>query len=207
MPRTHRLVETRGVALGADRPGCGVVRTASGANVSLPGYLEIFTGRKTHCRDNHCARTELPTVLDEAAEAGLSPIASIGSWDMLDHAASRGDARACSSPRARSAGRARARSSRRELEELVAAGERADAFPGVRQVSPRREHDGDRARVPAHRRAADLPRRARRSRRVRSSQRLRRVPRRDRGGRRLHRQGRRHARRAWASSARARPSS
>ena len=34
MPRTHRLVETRGVALGADRPGCGVVRTASGANVS-----------------------------------------------------------------------------------------------------------------------------------------------------------------------------
>lgn len=135
MPRTHRLVETRGVALGADRPGCGVVRTASGANVSLPGYLEIFTGRKTRCRDNHCARTELPTVLDEAAEAGLSPVASIGSWEILDRAASRTGA-----PVLVSEGSQRWPGERplvpTELEELVAAGEKVEAYPGGGRYRP-----------------------------------------------------------------------
>jgi hypothetical protein len=135
MPRTHRLVETRGVALGADRPGCGVVRTASGANVSLPGYLEIFTGRKTHCRDNHCARTELPTVLDEAADAGLWPIASIGSWEVLANAASRSNAHVLVDegslpwPGARPLVPS-------ELEAVVAAGERAEAYPGGGRYRP-----------------------------------------------------------------------
>jgi hypothetical protein len=135
MPRTHRLVETRGVALGADRPGCGVVRTASGANVSLPGYLEIFTGRKTRCRDNHCGRTELPTVLDEAAETGLAPVASIGSWEILSRAASRTGA-----PVLVAEGSLRWPGERplvpASLEELVAAGERVEAFPGVGQYRP-----------------------------------------------------------------------
>lgn len=135
MPRTHRLVQTRGVALGADRPGCGVVRTASGANVSLPGYLEIFTGRKTHCRDNHCGRTELPTVLDEAAEAGLAPVASIGSWELLERAASRTGA-----PVLVAEGSSRWPEPRPldpvALEELVSAGERAEAYPGVGKYRP-----------------------------------------------------------------------
>lgn len=143
MPRLHRLVANRGVALGADRPGCGVVRTASGANVSLPGYLEIFTGRKTRCRDNGCARTELPTVLDEAAGAGLT-VASIGSWDYLDRAVSsfghgpgvplppskvlvaEGTGR-WPGPRPATGGK---------MNLLVAAGESADAFPGVGKYRP-----------------------------------------------------------------------
>ena len=135
MPRTHRLVETRGVALGADRPGCGVVRTASGANVSLPGYLEIFTGRKTRCRDNHCARTQTPTVLDESAEAGLAPVASIGSWEILDHAASRSGA-----PVLVAEGSQRWPGDRpllpTELEDLVAAGEKTEPFPGAGKYRP-----------------------------------------------------------------------
>lgn len=138
MPRTHRLVETRGVALGADRPGCGVVRTASGANVSLPGYLEIFTGRTTHCRDNRCARTELPTFLDEAAEAGLSPIASIGSWEVLDRAASRTSpsrAQVLVAEGAQSWPGPRPLLSPK-LEALVAAGEHIEAFPGVGHYRP-----------------------------------------------------------------------
>ena len=128
MPRTSRLVASRGVALGADRPGCGTVRTASGANVSLPGYLEIFSGHKTLCRDNACPPTERATVLDEAAAAGLT-VASIGSWNMLDHAVSTGTsgvfvqtgthhwpgARPLPDP---------------AFEELVAAGERAAPYPG-----------------------------------------------------------------------------
>lgn len=135
MPRTHRLVESRGVALGADRPGCGVVRTASGANVSLPGYLEIFTGRKTRCRDNHCARTELPTVLDESAEAGLSPVASIGAWDILDRAASRTGAPVLVAEGSQRWPGERPLASAR-LEDLVAAGESADAFPGAGKYRP-----------------------------------------------------------------------
>ena len=135
MPRTHRLVETRGVALGADRPGCGVVRTASGANVSLPGYLEIFTGRKTRCRDNHCPRTELPTVLDEAAEAGLAPVASIGSWEILDRAASRTGAPVLVAEGSQRWPDARPLESA-SLEELVLAGEHADAFPGAGKYRP-----------------------------------------------------------------------
>jgi hypothetical protein len=135
MPRTHRLVAKRGVALGADRRGCGAVRTASGANVSLPGYLEIFTGRKTRCRDNHCARTELPTVLDEAADAGLAPVASIGSWELLDRAATRG-----SSPVLIADGAKRWPGPRpivdAEFEKLVTAGEQAEPYPGSGKYRP-----------------------------------------------------------------------
>lgn len=135
MPRTHRLVATRGVALGADRRGCGAVRTASGANVSLPGYLEIFTGRKTRCRDNHCARTDLPTVLDEAADAGLAPVASIGSWELLDRAVSRG-----SSPVLVADGAKRWPGTRPivdgELDRLVTGGEQTEPYPGSGKYRP-----------------------------------------------------------------------
>jgi hypothetical protein len=135
MPRTHRLVATRGVALGAERAGCGEVHTASGANVSLPGYLEIFTGRRTRCRDNNCDRTTSPTVLDEAVHAGLGPVASIGSWEILDRAVSNR-----SMPMLVSEGTQRWPESRpledRALEQLVAVGERADAYPGHGRYRP-----------------------------------------------------------------------
>ncbi len=134
MPRLYHLAATRGVALGRERLGCGAVRTASGANVSLPGYLEIFSGRTTTCRDNGCEATEHPTVLDEAANAGL-PAASIGSWNVLDHAVSNGRSAAFVEvgthrwPGARPFADAR-------FEQLVAAGERADPYPGVGRYRP-----------------------------------------------------------------------
>ncbi len=135
MPRTHQLVATRGVALGADREGCGTVRTASGANVSLPGYLEIFTGRRTRCRDNNCARTTSPTVLDEAVHGGLGPVASIGSWEVLDRAVSNG-----SFPVLVAEGTQRWPGPRPlgddVLEKLVAVGERAEAYPGHGRYRP-----------------------------------------------------------------------
>lgn len=135
MPRTHRLVATRGVALGADRAGCGTVRTASGANVSLPGYLEIFTGRKTRCRDNQCARTKTPTFLDEAADAGFAPVASIGSWDVLTRAVTRGASAVLAAE-----GAQRWPGSRPlvegQLEAFVSAGEDAEAFPGSGRYRP-----------------------------------------------------------------------
>lgn len=111
MPRTSALVARRGLALGAEMGarGCGVVRTATGANVSLPGYLEIFTGRKPRCRDNLCGPVTEATLLDQVALAGRGPVASIGSWDGLERAVSRG-----------------------EEDVLVAVG--AQAWPGLRPV-------------------------------------------------------------------------
>ncbi len=146
MPNTHHLVATRGVALGADVPGCGLVHTRSGANVSLPGYLEIFTGRSTRCRNNNCVRVEQATVLDEAEAAGLAPVASIGSWDVLDRAVTRGARRSgtlaeiASPPLLVSEGRQRWPGLRpvasSALEELIALGEDAEPYPGIGQYRP-----------------------------------------------------------------------
>jgi hypothetical protein len=89
MPRTHALARTRGVAFGATMPGCGVARTASGANMSLPGYREMFTGHPSRCIDNECGRVGW-TVLDEAARRGVDGVASVSSWATLALAASGG---------------------------------------------------------------------------------------------------------------------
>jgi hypothetical protein len=151
MPRTYRLVATRGVALGAERKGCGAVHTASGANISLPGYLEIFTGRRTRCRDNNCDRTTSPTVMDEAVHAGIAPVASIGSWEILDravsnrsfpitHASGADPSMPAPVPMLVAEGTQRWPEPRPitndVLEQLVAVGERAEAYPGHGRYRP-----------------------------------------------------------------------
>jgi hypothetical protein len=133
MPRAHRLVATRGVALGASRDGCGTVHTAGASNVSLPGYLEIFTGHASHCLDNACSHVE-ETVLDEAARMKKrGGVASIGSWDVLEKAVSSG-----SDGVFVSAGRSwpDAVPATARLGELVAAGQIADPYPGYGAYRP-----------------------------------------------------------------------
>lgn len=127
LPRTWELVARRGgVALGHG-VGCGVVRPRNTTHISLPGYLEIFTARRTTCMSNVCPRVATPTVLDAAANAGMS-VASISSWEMLDAAATHGGTNVVVS-----AGTARWPGKRpldeARLEELVAEGERAKPFP------------------------------------------------------------------------------
>lgn len=126
MPRAHRLVATRGVALGATRGGCGTVHTAGGSNVSLPGYIEIFTGHPSHCLDNHCEAVA-ESVLDEAARAGVAGVASVGSWEELDKAVTGGNAGVFVS-----AGRSwpQGTPATDRLGDLVAAGQTADPYPG-----------------------------------------------------------------------------
>jgi hypothetical protein len=85
-PRTWALLEQSGVALGHGT-GCGIVRPRNTTHISLPGYLEIFTGRRTKCMSNVCPKIAEATVLDVAAAAGIAT-ASISSWDGLDLAAS-----------------------------------------------------------------------------------------------------------------------
>jgi hypothetical protein len=85
MPVLHDLARDRGAMLGAD---AGAAIRASGPNyVSLPGYLEILTGRPPiACRDNDCPQTRTPTFLDDAASVGLR-VAAFASWERLARAA------------------------------------------------------------------------------------------------------------------------
>ncbi|MDF2693806.1 MAG: hypothetical protein K0S65_2189 [Labilithrix sp.] len=82
----HGLGHERGAFVGA--PGHGII-AASGPNyVSLPGYTEILGGRASRCTNNECARTALPSILDEARTAGAK-VAAFASWEKLDLAATR----------------------------------------------------------------------------------------------------------------------
>lgn len=91
LPRIYEGIAEGGVIVGASsQPGCAAVRATSGSNVSLPGYLEILTGRPTACTHNYCPPTSSPTVLDVAADHGVSGVASFGSWETLGRAVSNG---------------------------------------------------------------------------------------------------------------------
>ena len=80
----HAFARERGAFIGA--PGHGTI-SASGPNfVSLPGYTELLGGRPSRCMDNGCARTTLPSILDEARGAGAK-VAAFASWEKLDLAA------------------------------------------------------------------------------------------------------------------------
>lgn len=84
MPTLYALGHQRGAVVGAR--GAAQIRATGPNFVSLPGYLEILTGRpSTTCTDNECPPTETPTLLDDAAAAGLG-VAAFASWERLSHA-------------------------------------------------------------------------------------------------------------------------
>lgn len=85
MPRTLSAVRTQGVAIGGGDARCGTVHTFGAANMSLPGYQELFSARATACLNNKCDGITRPTLLDDASKAGIST-ASIGSWSVLNEA-------------------------------------------------------------------------------------------------------------------------
>jgi predicted AlkP superfamily pyrophosphatase or phosphodiesterase len=90
-PNLHRIATTRGAALGA--PGHGATISASGPNfISLPGYAELLSGRRsTRCKDNQCAGSGAPTLLDEfvaASASDASQIALFTSWPDIARVAS-----------------------------------------------------------------------------------------------------------------------
>lgn len=140
MPHVHALLADHGAALGA--PDHGPAMVASGPNyVSLPGYTEIFTGRRAHaCADNDCAPTRIPTVMDEVvARSGLAGDAAvIASWEKIERAASAAPARLVLS-----AGRSRLSHGEALRQDDVARealdrGTHADPFPGYGDFRPDR---------------------------------------------------------------------
>ncbi len=88
VPNLRWLMSAEGAALGA--PGRGARISASGPSfVSLPGYLELMTGRSdSGCKNNDCASTLVPTVADEIVESGRGDVAVFSSWSGIDRAAS-----------------------------------------------------------------------------------------------------------------------
>jgi Metalloenzyme superfamily len=93
MPNLHAMIDSRGVALGA--PGHGAAIRASGPNfVSLPGYAEILSGRRsTACHDNQCAGSGSATVVDQLAATSSvehPDVAVITSWADIARVASDG---------------------------------------------------------------------------------------------------------------------
>jgi hypothetical protein len=82
MPNLHRLVKERGVAYGG--AGCEHDVRASGPNfVSLPGYIEIFTGKPPVCQHNHCPNIDTETIVDEvrATSHREADVAVFASWN------------------------------------------------------------------------------------------------------------------------------
>jgi len=86
MPRLHGLM-TSGAALGA--PGLGAGISASGPDfVSLPGYSEIFSGRRvTDCLNNSCSGVGAPSVVDQLVQQRRTA-AIISSWPDIARVAS-----------------------------------------------------------------------------------------------------------------------
>jgi hypothetical protein len=90
MPNLNRLVRERGVMLGG--AGCENDVRASGPNfVSLPGYLEMFTGQVSGCMHNGCAAVDKDTVLDEVRSAAhrAGDVAVFSSWGRYANAVAR----------------------------------------------------------------------------------------------------------------------
>jgi hypothetical protein len=84
----HRMVDG-GVGVGAPGRGPGVVSTFSA--LSLPGYLELLSGRRdSPCKSNRCPRTVTPTLLDQVRTmkgVGRDEVAAISSWELIENAA------------------------------------------------------------------------------------------------------------------------
>lgn len=136
LPNLYALTTERGIRIGGEPAPCGEVRTANDVNLSLPGYLEAFTGRPSNCLDNDCPRSDF-TLFDQAAQSGVPGVFAIGSWEALTRATT-------SSPRNQgaafvSAGRTWPREPHEEpppLDRWVADGIGAEPWPGIGLYRP-----------------------------------------------------------------------
>lgn len=85
-PMLRRLAGSEGVGVGV--PGRGASFRASGPRyVSLPGYVEMLSGRSTGCTHNGCDVRSIPTLLSEVASLpGVTPgeVVAFASWPRLE---------------------------------------------------------------------------------------------------------------------------
>jgi hypothetical protein len=141
VPALHGIIENGGAALGA--PDHGAEIAASGpAFVSVPGYIEIFSGRPAvNCLNNRCRWSGERNLLDQIAEdSGSRPgdVAVFASWPGMLRTVS------ANTPGVLvSAGRKGQQNLEPLLEDseaasLYARGARADSYPGKDDYRPDR---------------------------------------------------------------------
>jgi len=143
MPNLHWLIHRRGAAVGA--PGAGTI-SASGPNfVSLPGYMELFTGdpASAGCEDNECDRVGRPTLADDLVagdsnDGDLDQVAVFSSWPAIGNAASQDPDRMVVSAGKAGTNHHELFASDPELEEGLSAGEAAPSRPGYGMYRPDR---------------------------------------------------------------------
>lgn len=127
MPHLHELISA-GVALGA--PGHGAAISASGPDfVSLPGYSEIFSGRRvTACKNNGCDGSNAPSVADQLVEQARGSAAVVTSWPDIARVAAANPAVTVSA--GRHGGATRARFSQGDPGRLLQQSEPEPPWPG-----------------------------------------------------------------------------
>jgi hypothetical protein len=156
-PNLHALL-AEGSGLFGDEASCAGI-AASGPNfVSLPGYAEIISGRRTtECQDNTCTGITASTLCDEfAASPGAVPgeVAVITSWADLERLAPRRGDRVNASA-GRHGGATRAGFSSDPLSRaLLEHGRTQRPHPGHDDFRP----DRDTARLAVHHLATQKPR-------------------------------------------------
>jgi hypothetical protein len=125
----------RGVALGA--PGHGAPFLATGPNfVSLPGYVEVLTGRAAPCQENDCTDRPSWTLVDAFAARSDRGVAALSSWGTLARVASAGPTEAFVST-GRTGGETREHMrGDPPLWDLVREGEQANPAPGWGDYRP-----------------------------------------------------------------------
>lgn len=139
MPSTHALLQRSGAAIGA--PEVGEEMVASGPNfVSLPGYLELFRGRRdSRCTDNACLPVAERTVVDEISalsQGFATEVAVISSWPGVLRAAARHPERIVAST-GRTGGPTRHYLRRDPISAAVlSAGEASGSYPGHGDYRP-----------------------------------------------------------------------
>jgi hypothetical protein len=87
MPNIARLAYSEGAALGA--PGRSAFSVAGPTFISLPGYQQMFTGRRhVACTSNECDRVADPTIAEAVAQRyGRAQVAVFSSWAGVGRAA------------------------------------------------------------------------------------------------------------------------
>jgi hypothetical protein len=86
IPNLHRLMTTDGAAIGAHADA--IIHASGPEFASLPGYLELMSGRSdTGCANNDCAGAHDTTLADDVAHAG-GETAVFSSWPAIGRAIS-----------------------------------------------------------------------------------------------------------------------
>lgn len=89
MPNFYAYFVDGGAVLGA--PEQGPAPQTSEAALSLPGYMELLSGRREElCVSNRCPATKTPTLLDQVRRATggkYHDVGAISSWELIERAA------------------------------------------------------------------------------------------------------------------------